>query len=231
MPPQQRNTIFEDETAERCDKPTRTPCRSKEQFEDEAAVVVSKRFRFALSNNEMYPIPHIDDLSDEEVKATWYEHEDYEAIKKSIIPLIRKMMKNEEVAETNRQTTRGLEYRTRDGAIRRQTNKSRAMTVVLDEIDRQLEFAGYVNEEILRKVYQSVSKQCQDEAHDLALGDVEAAREGCEDITMQVILQHEQEACRALPGRNKSFSKMFKQMRIGRRSPVDEQRRTVGLAA
>jgi hypothetical protein len=178
-----------------------------------------KRFNFSLSSNEIYNVPHIDDMTSEEVKAIWYEKADYEKIKMAMIPLIRKMMKRESIAETDKETIRGLEYRTRQGAIRRQHNKLEAITAVLDEQDRQLDCEGCIDEELLAEVYQRFSAHCQEEAHALALGDVRPAREHSEDAIELVRKQYEAEE-RQTPERKSSFSKLIKQMRVRRRSSL-----------
>jgi len=177
---------------------------------------VVKRFHFSLSSNEIYNVPHIDDMTEEEVKAIWYEKADYEKIKMGMIPLIRKMMRKEAIEETDRETVRGLEYRTRQGAIRRQHNKLESITAVLDEQDRQLDCDGFINEELLSEVYRQFNAHCQEEAHALALGDIEPAKSFTADATELVRKQHENEE-RQIPGRKSSFSNLLKQMRVRRR--------------
>lgn len=179
-----------------------------------------KRFHFSLTSNQIFPIPHIDDLSDEEVKDTWYERADYEKMKMSMIPLIRKIMKGETVEENDRQTIRGLEFRTRQGAIRRQHNKVEAITAVLEEQERQLEFAGYVDDELLASVYNHISNHCQEEAHELALGDVDFAIEYLSDVSGAVRSPADHLSLddpRKTPERKTSFGQLFRQMRIRRR--------------
>jgi hypothetical protein len=181
---------------------------------------VSKRFHFSLSSNEIYYVPHIDDMTTEEVKAIWYEKAEYEKIKMGMIPVIRRMMKKENIPETDRETIRGLEFRTRQGAIRRQHNKLEAITAVLDEQDRQLDSSGHVDDELLSKVYREFSAHCQEEAHKLALGDVQPAQDHTADAIELIRKQYESEE-RQAPGRKASFSKLMKQMRIRRRVVED----------
>jgi len=184
--------------------------------------VPKRRIHFALTENEVHPIPHINDLSDQEVKETWYERSDYEKIKMALIPIVRKMMKGEPIEESNRLTIRGLEYRTREGAIRRQHNKAEAITAVMDEQDRQLDLNGRCEAEILRQTYIQINAHCQREAHELALGDVEPAREHCADAYEKLrgaVAENVLDE-RGPPERKSSFSKLFKQMRIRRRSPI-----------
>lgn len=216
MPPQQRNLIHESDAFELSSVSSKS--------------IVQKRFQFSLSSNEIYRIPHLDDLSDEEVTATWYAKPDYEKIKMSMIPLIRKMMKSETVEESNRQTIRGLEYRTREGAIRRQHNKVEGISAVLAEQDRQRQVDGKGNDELLSQVYSEVNCHCQVEAHQLALGDVKPAQEYTADAleTMKEIMQRRQhqkeEKAREAPPRKSSFDKLIKQMRILRKPAVTVRR-------
>jgi hypothetical protein len=179
---------------------------------------VQKRFHFSLTSNEIHHVPHIVDFSDREVCATWYAKADYEKITMSMIPLIRKMMKGETVDETNSQTIRGLEYRTRQGAIRRQRNKVEAITAVLGEQDRQ-SFHGKFDDELLSQVYSLVNAHCQEEAYQLARRDVQPAQEKTADAretTKKIVYQqrqNERERSRRSPLRQMSFSELMKQMR------------------
>ena len=188
-----------------------------------------KRFHFALSRNQIFPIPHIDDLSEEEVVDTWYERADYEKMKMSMIPLIRKIMKGDIVDETDRQTARGLEFRTRKGAIRRQHNKVEAISAVLEEQDRQIECTGYCDAEQLAAVYMEVNHHCQVEAHELALGDVQPAQEYLADVSIEYLNSQyynskvTKEEDRSAPGRKNSFGKLFRQMRIRRRPTLTSE--------
>jgi hypothetical protein len=216
MPPQQRTELVDvSDTSSIASKST-----------------ITKRFHFSLSSNEIYDVPHIDDMTPEEVKAIWYEKADYEKIKMAMIPVIRKMMKKETIQETDRETIRGLEFRTRQGAIRRQHNKLEATTAVLDEQDRQLDTVGRVDEDLLAKVYKQFNSHCQIEAHKLALGDVQPAKEHCADAIELVRRQYECEE-RQTPLRKPSFGKLMKQMRIRRRAVDDSEQpvAVVGQAA
>jgi hypothetical protein len=205
MPPHQRNID------ECCDVYDLSPVSSKS--------IVQKRFRLSLASNQIFPIPRIDDLTEEEIKATWYERGDYEKIKMAMIPLIRKMMKKEKIEESNKETTRGLEYRTRQGAIRRQHNKVEAITAVMDEQDRQMEEIGHLDDELLSSVYCQMNEHCRLEAHQLALGDVEPAREHCADAIELVLRQYHAEAepSKSMPERKASLGKMMKQVLLRRR--------------
>jgi hypothetical protein len=238
-----------DDSEASCDEESMLPTRlyPKKTTTMTSTTRVQKRFHFALYANEVFPIPHIDDLSEEEVRDTWYERADYEKMKTSMIPLIRLLMKGEVVDETDRQTARGLEFRTRKGAIRRQHNKVESISTVLEEQERQVEQSGFVDEERLAEVYMRVNGHCQVEAHQLALGDVEPARVYLSDISAEymrkqqqllkqkkqqqqqyMVIDNNKQQCDDLmydaddtrfvaPERKKSFGKLLRQMRIRRR--------------
>lgn len=177
-----------------------------------------KKFRFSASPNEIFLIPRIDNLTAEEVKATWYERSDYEKMKMAMVPLIRKMMKGETIEETDQETIRGLEFRTRQGAIRRQHNKVEAITAVMDEQDRQIEDLGAIDEYLLSLVYCEINAPRRQAAHELALGDVEPARKHCSDAMELIRRQYKDtNEPRLLPGRKPSIGKLMKHMLLGRR--------------
>jgi hypothetical protein len=140
------------------------------------ALMMSRRARFALSNNQVFLIPHINDMTDEEVLNIWYEKHDYDQIKANIVPIVQQLMQGDNIEESNEITIRGLEFRTRNGAIRRQNNKLGAITAVLDEQDRQ--FDEDVNDpHLISQAYLEISDLCLREAQQLALRDAAFASE------------------------------------------------------
>ena len=132
-----------------------------------------RKIEFRLRDNTIHPIPHVDDLPEEEVNAVWYEREDYDRMKQALVPVIRRLMKGEKVAENNNETARGLEFRTREGAIRRQHNKLDSINAVLDEQDRQ-KTMRINDDEKLREIYLSRSAHCLEEARELGMKDEHA---------------------------------------------------------
>lgn len=206
-----------DESDTSCEDAVSTPKKTSKK---------QKLFHFALTSNQIFPIPHIDDLSEEEVRDTWYERADYDNMKTSMIPLIRKIMKGEIVEETDRQTARGLEFRTRKGAIRRQHNKMEATSAVLEEQDRQIESKGYCDDEELARVYMEWNAHCQVEAHQLALGDVKPAQEFLADVSLEYLRSQYamgERQGRNTPERKTSFGKLFQKMRIRRRPTLSPE--------
>lgn len=196
-----------------------------------------RRARFSTKPNEIFPIPHIRDLAKDEVRAIWYERTDYEAMKHSFIPIVRKMMKGEPIEENNEQSTRGLEYRTRKGAIRRQHNKLEAISAVLDEQDRQYN-EGMLSDELLKDVYRSCSMHCQEEAYMLGLKDEAMMKDlvnepeltetdvSSEDELLDMYESSESDRSEENPSQEEKkirrLNKLFKQVRIRRRALLED---------
>lgn len=135
-----------------------------------------RRIHFNEAMNETRLIPHIDELAESEILAIWYEKTEYDVMKQSFIPTIRKMMKGDTIEETNEDTVRGLEFRTRPGAIRRQHNKLQALHAVLEEQERQ-KINGHLNDDQLADVYRSCASHCAEAAYLLGLQDETFAKE------------------------------------------------------
>jgi hypothetical protein len=88
-----------------------------------------------------------------EVRATWYNREDLVAVKLSTAGTIQQMAHKDGVPETNEQTTRGLEHKTKAGALARLRALKRAMHSVLVEHQRQLDEEGITNAVKLAAIY------------------------------------------------------------------------------
>jgi hypothetical protein len=125
-----------------------------------------------MEKNEIYPIPHIDDFDEDTTRAIWYEKAEYDTMKIGFVATIKKMMRGETIPENDESTVRGLEFRTRKGALRRQHNKLAAITAVLDEQDRQFN-DGTFDEERLAEIYRSSGSHCQESAQAMGLKDQE----------------------------------------------------------
>merc|ERR1712226_1140663 len=119
---------------------------------------------------EIFDIPHLNDTPDEDIFNTWYSKEEYGDIKKSYQLTIHMMESGDTPDDEESHTSRGLEYRTQEGAWARYENKRDAYDSVLDEQDRQWKLDAD-DEEKLREAYVSHSEKCARKAHLLALED------------------------------------------------------------
>lgn len=129
---------------------------------------LAKGVRFA-DKNELCPIQHLDDMSDEEVFAIWYTSREYSDIKQAY-QLTIFMMESGETITGDEHTSRGLEYRTQEGAWARYENKRDAYNAVLDEQDRQWKVDKDDYEKI-RQIYLKHSTKCANAAIVRALQD------------------------------------------------------------
>lgn len=205
MPPQSRVFYFEEEAS---------VCSTHSAFSTR-----KRKIRFNLKENQTFEIPHIDDLDKEEIRDVWYQRGDYERMKTQFIPLIRKMMKGEAIEENDQQTIRGLEFRTRDGAIRRQHNKLEAITTVIEEQDRQ-RIENKLDDEQLREAYLACSSHCMDEACALGKRDeaemkeLLAAEQAKTKVSVKATTKVAAESA-VSDAKKRGLSKLFKSVRTG----------------
>jgi hypothetical protein len=111
------------------------------------------RFRDTVS---VRPIKHIDDMSSEQISATWYGCKDFQEIKRALIQNIRIFRMshgdNHVMTDNDEYCCRGLERHTPEGAAARKANKWNALDAVLNEQNRQ-RYLGVRNETILCQMY------------------------------------------------------------------------------
>lgn len=140
---------------------------------------LSKSVRIS-DQEDVFSIPHLNDMSDEEVAAIWYHGEEYTEIKSSYQATIH-LMEMGQVREDDDNTCRGLEYRTQEGAWARYENKRDAYNAVLDEQDRQWK-VDKDDEEKISRIYLEHSTKCTQAAISRGAMDAKEAKEICQDI-------------------------------------------------
>jgi hypothetical protein len=151
-----------------------------------------RRMRFSLELNQFFPIVNIDNMDKADIHETWYKKRDYKAIKKNLIHILRKMANGEKIAETNMQTLRGLEHRTREERLLRRNLRLAALTAVMNEQERQWD-EDVQDDERLAKVCRDVTSHCQEKSHSKALQDEAALKKDYEKMrrTFALDLQNE----------------------------------------
>jgi hypothetical protein len=122
---------------------------------------------------EVFPIKHIDDFSESEVATIWYNGDEYADIKSDFKATVFLMESGKELPEDH--TSRGLEYRTQQGAWTRYENKKNAHNAVLDEQDKQWK-ADADDFDAMACVYMEVSRKCIEDALELARRDAVEAQ-------------------------------------------------------
>ena len=106
---------------------------------------------------EISTVERLCDLPEAEIAATWYNRDEYYAIKKSLTCTVRKIYKGLPL-ETDEES-RGLEYRAPAGAQRRQKNKLHSIDAVLDEQERQWE-ENRRNPAYIAEIYIQATAHC-----------------------------------------------------------------------
>ena len=121
------------------------------------------------------PITHVDNIPEEEIAAIWFCKKDFEDIKRSFATTLRLISYGEFKGDDEEHCSRGLEFRTRAGALQRRDNKWNALNAVLDEQDRQKEL-GINNDKLLSQIYITENRHCRQAAFKLGLCDQDEAQ-------------------------------------------------------
>jgi hypothetical protein len=121
------------------------------------------------------PIVHVDNMSDKDISGIWFCKRDFEKMKKSFGSTLRMIAFGEYEGDCDEHCVRGLEFRSRAGALRRRENKWNALNAVFDEQDRQREM-DICNDELLSEVYMEENYHCRQSALKLGARDEDAAR-------------------------------------------------------
>jgi hypothetical protein len=118
---------------------------------------------------------HVHDYSDEELSQSWYKSADFRKMKQEYAHTVHLLSMDQYPGDTDEQTSRGLEYRHKEGASLRRSNKLNALYAVLDEQERQWR-ERYDSDDELRVVYTRLSTKCTDAARMLGRKDEEQCR-------------------------------------------------------
>jgi hypothetical protein len=136
-------------------------------------VPCEKGFVTFSQNVDVQEVPHLKDLPQEEKIATWYNNQDFERIKKSLVITLRLMMAQKPVGSD--QCVRGLEFRTPQGAKFRKKTKIDALTAVWNEQVAQWK-ENKTDDEAIRRVYVQHSLKCREAARKFGLHDEQAVQ-------------------------------------------------------
>lgn len=158
--------------------PPYSPCDIS-KFEAKVRVPARKLVRNVLAFKAtviMHNVLHLDDYSDEEVAACWFDNDGVHRFKTDL-KLTMKLIEIGDLSyDTEEHCRRGTEYRTPNGAQKRKRNKAVALDAVLDEQEAQWD-ADRIDPEGIAIVYMAATRHCKFEAHMLALTDEKVARE------------------------------------------------------
>jgi hypothetical protein len=151
MPPMSITTTEDQTCRDECSSGEPISTKSSAPCNYDATAQPRKHVTFA-TNISVHEVPHLKDLPEEELRATWYDQADFEAIKQSMIVTIRLMMANKPIGSDIDQCTRGLEFRTPAGSKIRKMSKMGAVTAVWNEQVSQWK-DGRNDDEAIAEVY------------------------------------------------------------------------------
>ena len=146
------------------------------------SVSFSKRIQFR-------EVRHLHDFAQEEIADLWMTAQDYIFIKAVVRATVILMMKGyclSKDEEENDFCYRGLEYRTKMGARRRNENKISCKSAVLNEQDMQHE-EDFFDIEHIKMVSEEASQECRDNARSTAIEDEKSIQDYLQDIREEVL--------------------------------------------
>jgi len=116
---------------------------------------------------------HINDYTDSEFDATWHTRQDLKDQKAEFAVTVRMIVDGRYFGDDEFHCARGLEFRHREGAKERQSNKLKGLMSVLVEQERQ-QIVGEENDEKIAQVFINANFHCRHAAHQMGLHDEEA---------------------------------------------------------
>lgn len=137
-----------------------------------------RRVTFDTKANQVFTVQCRRDFSKKECANIWYQEDEFQRTIMALIPIVNLMAAGVVIPETDNQTTRGLEFRTRNGSAIRKQNKVASIDAVLDEQDRQLEKGRKrLSFTQVSAVYKKYTAPCVKEAYERGLRDEVVAKQ------------------------------------------------------
>jgi hypothetical protein len=130
---------------------------------------ITKCLRFH-KYDEVFEIPHIDDISEDEVDATWYSKKEFQAIRKSCLRTVELMERNRFIKESSKHCTRGLEKHTDLGRQIRKRHQEVCFEAVMNIQDLS-DSRGVALNDIMAEFYAKTCSKSVQEALRLASQD------------------------------------------------------------
>eukprot|EP00526_Cylindrotheca_closterium_P022641 CAMPEP_0113622658 /NCGR_PEP_ID=MMETSP0017_2-20120614/11624_1 /TAXON_ID=2856 /ORGANISM="Cylindrotheca closterium" /LENGTH=177 /DNA_ID=CAMNT_0000532521 /DNA_START=53 /DNA_END=586 /DNA_ORIENTATION=+ /assembly_acc=CAM_ASM_000147 len=132
----------------------------------------TKRSLTFSSNVKVQEIPHLLELTREEIVATWYTEQECKAIKSDAVKVIKRMLTNSLEKD---ECARGLEHRAPEASRQRKLNKRIAFQTVWDAQEDQWE-DDMTDEEVIAIKYQMQTFRSREAALELGLQDEKEAK-------------------------------------------------------
>jgi hypothetical protein len=159
------------EVAKPSEQRTQSPIRRKRKI----------KFNKIVHNRR---IPHLNDLLASQIEATWIRPEEYLEIRARCIATVKIIMRGQLTLadiESEEHCPRGLEGKTKAGSSLRREHKLDSIAAVVEE--QSLQWNEDVDDdEAIMEVYSVFAIPCAENAHQMGLGDQQAAKECHESI-------------------------------------------------
>ena len=169
--------------------------------EKESSSPERRTVSFAQTDTEMEAvtirsIPALSDMSNEEIKNTWYSDCDFQIMKLSVVQLLRKMIAGTYMHDVNalESEVRGLENKTPEASGIRKKIRYASLVAVLHEQERQRLHGETPDSDYIAKLYCQTCVHSQMKAIRIAANDARVVREDEETVF----------------GESKTFQKIFK---------------------
>ena len=159
---------------------------SEESESDDSScnATVECKVRFALEKNQEYPIIHIGDMTDLEIKSCWYQPKEWANMEKKTQTILTLIERGYDMDSYTGQTARGLEQLTRKGGIRAERNTRKTCKAVLTAQFEQICLED-VDEEELAVKSRAKSHRCRKEALERGTADAAVVRKDLEQARRQ----------------------------------------------
>eukprot|EP00536_Pseudo-nitzschia_multiseries_P007065 jgi/Psemu1/304547/fgenesh1_kg.158_\ len=121
---------------------------------------------------EICPVPSLWDMTDEDIRGTWYTDQEFRSIRRSAVMTLKRMIMGtlgDDFEATD--STRGLENKTPAGSRVRKDNRYTALWAVLLEQNRQRRLEQPVDSDQIAYLYKKSNAQSQIEAIKVAASD------------------------------------------------------------
>jgi hypothetical protein len=169
----------------------------------------STKIRFNKQVRAAREIPHLDDISKEQIENTWYTKKEDSDIKYELRLTIKLQRKGHRRLGKYCEELcfRGLEAQSKQGSIFRQTNRWNALEAVLHEQSRQ-NLIGMCSSDDLAKVYMEAVFKCRHAARVNGLRDAREVFKGGPSKEVLFAKQQEQGYCHSLSKLSRFFTSL-----------------------
>lgn len=141
---------------------------NKEEAWQVPSVIKAHKVQFSLSNNQVFEIPHINDMSDTEIDAIWMNCDDFRAIRRECKLIISMMVQGDD-------RQRGVELRGLEHHMPKKIKEIESIQCLLyDTVERLMQFTDDTSVDVtdlLGDMCSQISSKPKESARQIALQD------------------------------------------------------------